>query len=137
MKTIKIAILFSGNGSNLENLVTFFRNKENLKDLKVEPIFSIAICNNKNAFGLNRCENLKIDSIIIPHTNKTREEFDLAVETQLKQHKIDLVILAGFMRILTPEFTKKFKIINIHPSFLPLHKGANAIKDSFYGNENL
>lgn len=133
---IRIAILFSGNGSNLENIVTHFRANE-FDDLDLKIDFALAICNKEGAYGITRCENLGLKCEILPHKNfKKRADFDKALANLLRQKKIDLVVLAGFMRILGGDFVREFRAINIHPSFLPLHKGANAIKDSYYANED-
>lgn len=140
MRTINAAILFSGNGSNLENIVCFFRDKTIESTLKTKNInfnIKLAICNNKDAFGIKRCENLGLKTIVINHKDfASREEFDKQIAKILLESSINLVILAGFMRILSADFVKQFKCINIHPSFLPLYKGANAIKESFEGGED-
>ena len=73
--------------------------------------------------------------MIINHKDyASREEFDKAVVDEINKYIIDLTILAGFMRILTPIFTDNIKAINLHPSILPLFKGAHAINDSFYSD---
>lgn len=137
---VNIALLFSGNGSNLENIVNYFRQdsaKSELKSLKIQANFALAICNKKEAFGITRCKNLGLECKILAHRDfATRLEFDNALLDILRKNKIDLVILAGFMRILGDEIVSKIHAINIHPSFLPLHKGANAIKDSYFSNED-
>ena len=137
MKTINAAILFSGNGSNLENIVKFFSEKTIESTLKAKNIklnINLGVCNNKDAFGIKRCENLGLKTIVINHKDfASREEFDKQIAKVLLESSIDFVILAGFMRILSADFVKQFKCINIHPSFLPLYKGANAIKESFEG----
>lgn len=136
---INCAILFSGNGSNMQNLIEslhkrrFYNQNKELRILEI----NVTICNNPSAYGINRSLALNIPCEIIPHKNFTsRDAFDNAIGEVLQKYKIHYVFLAGFMRILTPAFTKRFSIINIHPSFLPEHKGANAIKDSFYSNQN-
>lgn len=137
---VNIALLFSGNGSNLENIVNYFRQdsaKSELKSLKIQANFALAICNKKEVFGITRCKNLGLECKILAHRDfATRLEFDNALLDILRKNKIDLVILAGFMRILGDEIVSKIHAINIHPSFLPLHKGANAIKDSYFSNED-
>ena len=120
----KIAILFSGNGTNLENIISTLHNKE--------LIVTKAITNNPKAKGIERAKKYGIKVIIIEHNNfPTREEFDKALVKELKKEDLDLVVLAGFMRILTPIFTDNIKAINIHPSLLPLFKGAKAIQRSY------
>jgi phosphoribosylglycinamide formyltransferase-1 len=120
----KIVILFSGEGSNLENLI----KQLHPKDLKVVN----AITNNPNANGIKRAKDLGVDTIVIDHKEyKTREEFDQKLVETIKSLDVDLTVLAGFMRILTPIFTDNIKAINIHPSLLPNFKGANAPQRSF------
>ena len=133
---IRIAILFSGNGSNLENIITHFRTND-FDDLDLQIDFALAICNKEGAYGITRCKNLGLKCEILPHIDfASRTDFDKALANLLREAKIDLVVLAGFMRILGSDFVREFRTINIHPSFLPLHKGANAIKDSYYANED-
>ena len=142
LSIIRIAILFSGNGSNLENIVRYFSqvDKNTQKSSQAESIrvkFPIAICNEKEAYGIMRCQNLGIKCKILPHTDfVNRIDFDRELADILRDENIDLVVLAGFMRILGSEFVREFQVINIHPSFLPLHKGANAIKDSYNSSED-
>lgn len=126
---IRLAILFSGNGSNLENILKKLHKKK-VKGIYFEVV--LCICNNKNAFGIQRAEKYNLKSVIIDHNNYTkREEFDEVLVNEIQKSKIDLTILAGFMRILSPVFTQNIKAINLHPSLLPLFKGANAIKQSY------
>ncbi|QWU80052.1 phosphoribosylglycinamide formyltransferase 1 [Campylobacter novaezeelandiae] len=126
---IRLAILFSGNGSNLENILKKLHKKK-VKGIYFEVV--LCICNNKNAFGIQRVEKYNLKSIIIDHNDYTkREEFDEVLVNEIQKSKIDLTILAGFMRILSPVFTQNIKAINLHPSLLPLFKGANAIKQSY------
>ena len=129
MSVKKIAILFSGEGSNLENLIKKLHKKD-FKDFTVEV--ALAITNNPNANGIKRALKFGINPIIIDHRDfKTREEFDKRVVLEINKRGCVLSVLAGFMRILTPIFTQNIKALNIHPSILPLFKGANAIKRSF------
>ena len=120
----KIVILFSGEGSNLENLI------RTLHPHKVEVV--AAITNKPEAKGILRAKNLGVETIVIDHTKyQTREAFDTQIVKTIKDLNVDLAVLAGFMRILTPVFTDHIKAINIHPSLLPLFKGANALERSF------
>lgn len=134
MRTFKIFILFSGNGSNLENLYTTLEGKEVVgksgEKAKIE--FVGALSNNPEAYGITRCHDLGLPCLTLSHTDyPSREEYDFALLKALFLYEPDLIALCGFMRILTPKFINAYKCINIHPSFLPYHKGANGIKDSF------
>ena len=126
---IKLAVLFSGNGSNLENILEKL-HKKTINGLSYEVV--LCITNKKEAFGIQRALKFGLQSLIIEHKNyKNREDFDSILVKEIQKSGADLTILAGFMRILSPVFTKKIRAINLHPSLLPLFKGANAIKESF------
>ena len=125
---IKIVVLFSGSGTNLENLIKYFHCKR-FQDKKTEII---PITNRPNAKGIERAKKYGIETIIIDHKEfKNREDFDTKLVEVIKSIDPSLVVAAGFMRILTPIFTDQIKAINLHPSLLPLFKGANAIEESF------
>ncbi len=137
MSIKKIVILFSGNGSNMENLIQKLHLQTFLiHDVPTQIQVSACICNQENAYGITRAKNLQIPCIILPHEHfSTRQDFDHALAQHIKILGVDLVVLSGFMRILSPFFTKAFKIINIHPSLLPKYKGAHAIKESFLSQD--
>jgi len=120
----KIVILFSGEGSNLENLIKTLHKKS------VEVV--MAITNNPDAKGIEKAKRYGVDTMILNHKQYTsREEFDTKLVKYIDSLNVDLAVLAGFMRILTPVFTDQIKAINIHPSLLPLFKGADALNRSF------
>ncbi len=129
MSVKKIAVLFSGSGSNLLSILEKLHNKTfNGTTIQV----ALTITNKKNAGGIKHSRAFGIEPVVIDHTDFTsREEFDKELVKTIKAKEIDLSVLAGFMRILTPVFTSQIKAINLHPSLLPLFKGANAIKESF------
>lgn len=125
----KIAILFSGAGSNLEKLLANLHQKT-FEHCRIEVVATI--CNRPNARGIEKSRNYGIEPIMIDHTLfESRETFDQALVDAICQSGAELTVLAGFMRFLTPVFTQNVKAINLHPSLLPLFKGANAIKESF------
>ena len=116
---VKTAVFISGTGSNLKNLVQFsFLNKSPIK-------ISLVVSSNKRAKGLNFADRFKIKKKIYDFNNMKKSES--LILKQLKINKISLICLAGFMKILSPNFIKKFKgiILNIHPSLLPKYKGLN------------
>ena len=116
----KIAVLISGNGSNLEALINAC--KKNFISGSIDMVIS----NNPDAYGIQRAKNHSINFKIIDHNIfEKREDFDQALVNELKRLNPDLIVLAGFMRILTPTMIKAFKnkIINIHPSLLPKYPG--------------
>ena len=123
----KIVILFSGEGKNLHNII------KKLHPHKCEVV--CAITNKADAKGLKEL-HVNVKSEVLEHTKfSSREEYDKALVTLIQSYKPDLVVLAGFMRILTPIFTQNIKAINLHPSLLPKHKGANAIQESFESSD--
>ena len=129
MLTKKIAVLFSGSGSNLEAILKKVHNQI-FNGIKIEVC--LCICNKPGAYGIERAKKFGLDTTIIESAKfANREEFDAAVVEQILKSGAELTVLAGFMRILTPIFTSKIKAINLHPSILPLFKGAHAIKESF------
>lgn len=92
------------------------------------------ICDNPKAYALVRAKKHDIPVVLLsPKHFKKREDYEKVITSILKLEKIDLIVLAGFMRILTPFFINAFrgKVINIHPSYLPDFKGAHAIRDAF------
>ncbi|HIE35778.1 MAG TPA: phosphoribosylglycinamide formyltransferase [Candidatus Omnitrophica bacterium] len=126
-----IAILASGNGTNFEAIakaVKTGRLKANLK---------LLITDSENAFVRERAKRFKVKDIFIdPKKFKNRVDFDKEIAKILKKEKIDLVVLAGFMRVLSSYFVRKFKnkILNIHPAILPAFKGVNTIEQAYnYG----
>ena len=118
-KKIKTAVFISGKGTNLRNLIKFSKLKKS--PIKICLVFS----SNRLAKGLNYAKKYLIKMKIYNFTNKKKAEF--LILKDLKVNRIDLICLAGFMKILSPDFIKKFKgkILNIHPSLLPKYKGLN------------
>jgi phosphoribosylglycinamide formyltransferase-1 len=117
---LKVGVLISGRGTNLQALI----------DACAEPGFpaeiKLVIANRADAAGLQRATDAKIATEIIPHRGfASREAFDAAVTTALEKAQIELVCLAGFMRLLTPGFVEHWRdrLINIHPSLLPAFPG--------------
>ncbi|MCM8779703.1 MAG: phosphoribosylglycinamide formyltransferase [Candidatus Omnitrophica bacterium] len=126
-----IAVFCSGNGTNLQAII------DAVKAGKLKVNIALVISDNKEAYALKRAEDAKIKNIFIDPTGFTKKaDFEKEIIKNLEPEKIDLIVLAGFMRILSADFVRRFKntIINIHPALLPAFKGAHAIKDAFlYG----
>ncbi len=121
----KLAVLASGNGTNLEAIIGATRNP------KFPAIVRVVLSDQKDAFALERARRHKIAAVFIdPKKFESRQAYDQMLVTTLKEYKIDFVILAGFMRILSPNFIKLFsnKILNIHPALLPQFRGLNAVE---------
>ena len=116
----KIAVLISGGGSNLQSIIDHVK----LGHIKAE--IACVISNNPDAYGLVRAQKANIPTHIIEHKNHvSREAFDLELVKTLAVYNIKLIILAGFMRVLSPAFTNEYQgnILNIHPSLLPKYTG--------------
>ena len=128
LKKIKTAIFISGRGSNLKNLLKFSKTK-------YSPIIIDLVVSNKKAFGLKYADQYKVKKKIISFKrNKIAEKKILII---LNKRNIKFICVAGFMRILSKNFIKKFKgkIVNIHPSYLPKYKGLNTSVRSLRNNE--
>ena len=128
-KNINTAVFISGTGSNLKNLIKFSKTKRSKFKIK------IVISNNSKAKGLNFAKKFKIQKKIINYDNINKAENQIL--QNLNKNKIQLICLAGFMKILTSKFIKKFKgkILNIHPSLLPKYKGLNTHQRVLENNE--
>lgn len=116
----RLAILISGRGSNLQAFIDACASG------KLAAQISLVISNNPAAAGLQRAARAGLASRCINHRDySTREEFDQALVDELHTHTVDLVVLAGFMRILTPVLIETFigRLLNIHPSLLPKYPG--------------
>ena len=124
----QIVILFSGEGSNLLNII------EKLHESTLNV--AAAITNRPTAGGIEKAKAHNIQVDVIDHTGfDSRESFDAVLLETIRRYNPDLVVMAGFMRILTPIVTDNIKAINVHPSLLPLFKGGNAIEESFLSSE--
>lgn len=127
----RIAVFASGFGSNLQALIDY-NNKHGLNG-DIVLVFS----NNKDAFALERAKKNNIKAVFMdPARYSSREQYDSEIIEMLEEEKIDLVVLAGYMFLLSQEFVHRFKnkILNIHPALLPSFKGTHGIKDAYrYG----
>lgn len=120
VKTLRVVVLISGSGSNLQALIDGAANG----DLPIE--IAAVISNKPDVMGLTRANKAGIPTLVLDHKNyATREAFDLELMRLIDAYTPGLVILAGFMRILTPAFTEHYlgRMLNIHPSLLPKYQG--------------
>ncbi len=120
-----IVILISGSGSNMQAIIDAVDSGD------IPGHISAVISNRPDAFGLERAQSAGIHTELLDHTEfKSREIFDLNLIRKIDEFEPDLVILAGFMRILTPDFVRRYsgKLINIHPSLLPKYQGLHTHK---------
>jgi phosphoribosylglycinamide formyltransferase-1 len=126
----KIGILLSGRGSNFEAIA------DSILAGRLEAEIAIVISNRADAPGLGSARQRGLNAQLIPSKGKVREEHDAEVVAALRWAQVDLVCLAGYMRLLSPEFVREFRdqIVNIHPSLLPAFPGMDAQKQALeYG----
>ncbi len=126
-----LGILLSGRGSNFEAIAKHVAKGE-IPNARI----SVVISNRADAGGVATARRLGLTSVVIPSKGKDREAHDREVVAALQQHKVDLVCLAGYMRLLSPWFVRQFphRILNIHPSLLPAFPGLEAQEQAFaYG----
>lgn len=130
--TTRVVVLISGSGSNLQALI-------DAQEAQALPIKICAVISNKDGVkGLERAHEHKIPSFVVDHRAfASREDFDTRMQEIIDAHGPDLVVLAGFMRILTPEFTEHYrgKMLNIHPSLLPKYQGLHTHQRAIDANE--
>lgn len=115
-----VVVLISGSGSNLQALIDSIAHDGNPARI------AAVVCNRADAYGLERAKQAGIATELLDHKQfEGREAFDAALMQTIDAHQPDLVVLAGFMRILTPGFVQHYngRLLNIHPSLLPRHKG--------------
>ena len=118
-QSCRVLVLISGNGSNLQAII------DGCDDNLQADVVGV-ISNKPDAYGLVRAHHNEIDtSCVIAHTGETRQEYDARLLSAIEKYQPDLVVLAGFMRILSDEFVQRFegKMVNIHPSLLPKYTG--------------
>jgi phosphoribosylglycinamide formyltransferase-1 len=115
-----IVVLISGNGSNLQAII------DDISQQKINGKIAAVIANQETAYGLTRAKDAGIPAIFIDHKSfASRQEYDVKMVECINEFSPSLIVLAGFMRILTPAFVEHFKgrMLNIHPSLLPKYKG--------------
>ena len=122
MTPASLVVLISGSGSNLQAIIDACQSKD------INGEICAVISNKADAYGLTRAQNAGIEACILSHKDyPSREDYDVELGSLIDSFNPDLVVLAGFMRILTPRLVQKFKgkMLNIHPSLLPKYQGLN------------
>lgn len=131
MKKVTLGVLVSGSGSNLQAII------DNIEASRLSAEIKVVISNEPEAYGLVRAENHHIKTMVINHRDyDSREAFDQGLVTALEENGVELVILAGFMRVITPTFLKAFhnRVLNIHPALLPAFPGVHVWQEAIdYG----
>jgi phosphoribosylglycinamide formyltransferase-1 len=120
---MKIGILISGRGSNMTAIVRAVQS-----GLIVDSDVAVVVSDKVSAEGLIKAKERGIETLVITKKGRTREEHDAEIVSELMKRNVELICLAGYMRLLSPEFIRAFpnRIINIHPSLLPSFKGLDA-----------
>lgn len=115
----RLAILLSGRGSNFEAIA------DSIQQGRLPARIEVVVSNLASAAGLEKARRRRLKTLVIPSRGVPREEYDRSLVFELRRHRVDLVCLAGFMRILSPVFVRSFRnrILNIHPSLLPAFPG--------------
>jgi phosphoribosylglycinamide formyltransferase-1 len=118
----RLGILLSGRGSNFEAIA------DNVQRGFLAAEIEVVISNRPEARGVEVARSRGLFSVVLPSKGVAREEYDRCVVAELQRHRVDLVCLAGFMRLLSPEFCRSFpmRVLNIHPSLLPAFPGLHA-----------
>lgn len=125
---MKIGILISGRGSNMVAIVDAVASGE-IPDSEV----AVVISDKADATGLAKARERGVETVVIQRCGRTRVEHDAEIVAELRQRGVELVCLAGYMRLLSPDFVQAFpsRIINIHPSLLPAFPGLDAQRQAF------
>ena len=124
----RLAIFVSGSGTNMENIL------QHVKDGKISAEVALVVSDNPEAYALKRAEKFNVECVVVDRKKcDSQEGFEAEIRRHLARKKIDYVILAGFMRILSRSFVRAFhsRILNIHPALLPKFQGAHAIRDAW------
>ncbi|MFQ5908325.1 MAG: phosphoribosylglycinamide formyltransferase [Thermoplasmata archaeon] len=123
---MNVGVLASGRGTDFQSLIDAVKRG----DLDVH--LAVLICNNREAPVIARAEKHGIPWVFMDHRGRSREAFEKNIVQELREREVDLVVFAGFMRIVTPYFVGQFpdRIINIHPSLLPAFPGTHAHRDA-------
>jgi len=122
-----LGILLSGRGSNFEAIA------DNVASGKLDAKIVVVISNRADALGIESARRRGLNALVIPSKGKQREKHDHEVVVALREHEVDLVCLAGYMRLLSPWFVQQFpnRILNIHPALLPAFPGLEAQQQAF------
>lgn len=128
---MRLAVLASGYGSNLQAIINAVQSGE------IDGSLVVVISDQRDAYALNRATDAGIEALFLaPSSFSGRDAYDREIVSQLQKRQVDLIILAGFMRLLSPHFVREFggRIMNIHPSLLPAFPGLDGVKQALaYG----
>ena len=120
---LSLGVLISGSGTNLQAIIDAIERNE------LTAVVGVVISNRPDAYGLTRARHHRLPAVVIPHKNfSSRQAFEAELIKTLQDYRVELVVLAGFMRLLSPVFIRAFpqRIMNIHPALLPAFPGRHA-----------
>jgi len=127
----KFAVFVSGNGTNLQVIIDAVNRKE------IPGQIALVVSDNPSAYAVVRAKNAGIETFVFnPKDYNSRQDYEKIIVGELEKRSVDFIVLAGFMRVLTPFFIRKYKnkILNIHPALLPSFPGAHGVRDALnYG----
>lgn len=124
----RLAVLVSGNGTNMENLI------REAQAGRIPAEVALVVCDRSGAAAIARAQGLGVEVVLIEGKKfSSKQAFEAALLAQLEEKKIDWILLAGFMRILSPAFVRRWdkRILNIHPALLPAFPGVDAIRQAY------
>lgn len=124
---MNIAVFASGNGTNFQAII------DRVKDGYIPATISLLVCDNKDAHAIERAKSAGIEVFLLnPKDFTSRQAYDKEIVKKLREKEIELVVLAGFMRLMSPYFVNEYKnkVLNIHPALLPSFKGTHGVKDA-------
>jgi phosphoribosylglycinamide formyltransferase-1 len=128
---MNIAVFVSGNGTNLQAII------DAVKKGYIKARIALVVSDNKEAYALKRAEKAGIETLVLDAEDfKAKEDFDKEIIKNLKKRGVNLIALAGYMRLLTPQFIAEYRnrILNVHPALLPSFKGRDGVKEALrYG----
>ncbi len=126
MERMKVGVLASGRGTDFQSLIDAVERGD------LEVSLAVLVCNKEDAPVLGRAERHGIPWVFVDHRGRSREAFEKEVVQELRQRDVNLVVFAGFMRLVTPSFIDRFpnRVINIHPSLLPAFPGTHPQRDA-------
>lgn len=130
-RRLTLGVLISGSGTNLQAIL------DQIADGRLTCTIGVVLSNDAGAKGLDRARAAAVPVVVVPHRGfASREDFERTVTEELERHSVELVILAGFMRVLSPWFVRRWssRLVNIHPALLPAFPGVHGQKQAFdYG----
>lgn len=133
MNKLRVGVLVSGSGTNLQSII------DTMESRKINAEIAVVISDKQDAYALERARRHSIPAVYLEPKGKKKEDYDKEIINTVMKYGVDLIVLAGYMRVLTPAFVRRYygRIINIHPALLPSFPGVNAQKQAFEHGVNV